>query len=119
MHGQPHLWDFDARLCKRPAPNQDGYDPDFAFALSMLVLLATARAQCGLGAYAVVREALRADAEGLPRVLDRMRAERQAVESFGLMLSRTFQHARVERAVVPSRTRRRTSFARALEIVAL
>ena len=99
--GQPHLWDFDARLCKR-CDSAEGYVPDFAFALSMLVLLATVRAQCGLGAYALVRDALMGDLGGLPRVLDRMRAERQAVEAFGLALSRLFQHTRVERDALPA-----------------
>lgn len=98
IQGQPFLWDFDPRLCKR-LTQQNGYDPNAALVLMALVLLETTRAQCGEAAHEIVREALLA--AGSPVGLA-WRAAREKAEVFATLLAQTFQHTRVERDALPS-----------------
>lgn len=96
IKGKPFLFDFDPRYTKR-LTQQSGYDPSVALVLMLLVLLESARAQCGDAAHDVVCEAL---VSGPLAQAWRVATERAA--PFGAMLGRVFLHARVERDALPS-----------------
>tara|TARA_Y100000817_G_scaffold242948_1_gene194935 strand:+ start:6021 stop:7688 length:1668 start_codon:yes stop_codon:yes gene_type:complete len=86
IEGMPMLWDFDPRFVKRFALGKGEYDTDSAYALMVLVLLASARAEYGDAYVPLYRQFMGLDVEGkrreersqndrtwLPEVFARMR----------------------------------------------
>jgi len=97
VQGRPYLTDFDPRVCKRLV-QQDGFDPNGAFVLMMLVFLAAVRAQFA-AAYPVVLAAVLETpfAKLFPAAADK-------ADAFGGLFRRAFQHTRVERDPLPAST---------------
>lgn len=97
--GKPFLVDYDARLCKR-LMGQEGYDAGMAFVLMVLVLLEAVRAQFP-SAHPLVLEAMRTTPF---EAAFAKAAEKVDSGGFVGLLSRAFEHARVERAALPKLT---------------